>query len=136
MTTLFEEFLQKAKASGYDARRSDARIASLDEILGLVPLVGEQKILCVSNADGGPLGACQIFKPMVQRAVAALFGGDYFILPSSIHEVLCVPYDSDDKEFLSEMVREINASVVANRDVLSDHIYKYDSEQEQIYMVG
>ena len=53
--------------------------------------------------------------------------GDYFILPSSIHEVLLLRDDGNmDYRALEAMVREINATQVAPEERLSDQVYHYD----------
>ena len=53
--------------------------------------------------------------------------GDYYILPSSIHEVIVVPKESWPGEAteLSKMVREINADYVDDEDVLADECFEY-----------
>ena len=67
----------------------------------------------------------------VMDEVAERMHGDYFILPSSIHEVIVVP---DNGEFilshLEEMVRDANHSFVAEQDVLTDTVYHYDAEEK------
>lgn len=56
--------------------------------------------------------------------------GDYVILPSSIHEVICVPISDDMKpEELRAMVHDINGSQVAPEERLSDNIIKYDGQK-------
>ena len=52
---------------------------------------------------------------------------DYYILPSSVHEVIIVPYSEIYVcSKLDEMVREINSTQVEEEDVLSNHVYLYD----------
>ena len=63
---------------------------------------------------------------------AERLGGDFFILPSSIHEVLLVP-DDGAKSFheLQAMVREVNATQVSPENVESFRFYEFlfaDSE--------
>ncbi len=45
----------------------------------------------------GSLGAAALFYPDVKEKAAELLGGDYYILPSSVHEVILVP-DTPDEE--------------------------------------
>ena len=60
--------------------------------------------------------------------------GDFYILPSSVHEVLIVPKKEDLKlEELETMVQEVNATQVAPNEVLSDHVYEYDAETKEIF---
>ncbi len=63
-------------------------------------------------------------------------GGDFFILPSSIHEVLIVP-DNGNMSLgdLEAMVKEVNATQVAPEDKLTDSVYHYDS-QAKVFELG
>ena len=63
-------------------------------------------------------------------------GGDFFILPSSIHELLLVP-DNGNMVLsdLETMVREVNATQVAPEDKLTDSVYHYDSK-DKIFELG
>ena len=57
-------------------------------------------------------------------------GGDFFILPSSIHEILIVKDDGEMKaELLRNMVQQINRTELIPEDKLSDNVYHYDSKE-------
>ena len=63
-------------------------------------------------------------------------GGDFFILPSSIHEVLIVPDNGNmSLSDLEAMVKEVNATQVAPADKLTDSVYHYDSK-DKIFELG
>lgn len=64
---------------------------------------------------------------------AAAMQDDFYILPSSVHEVLLVKQSQMSVEELEDMVKTVNASAVALRDRLSDHVYKYDFARHEIY---
>lgn len=82
-------------------------------------------------------GAACIAYPYIPGMIGKTLGSDYYILPSSVHEVMIVPAcSSPGGEELEEMVREINATQVAEEEVLSDHIYYYDCSEDQIRMFG
>lgn len=53
--------------------------------------------------------------------------GDYYILPSSVHEVIIAPKANctADISELSNMVKTINADIVDDTDVLSDEAFEY-----------
>ena len=56
-------------------------------------------------------------------------GGSFYILPSSLHEVLLVPDNGQmNLQDLEAMVREVNATQVAPEDKLTDNEYHYDAE--------
>ena len=110
-----------------------ARITSLFQEIGMeddVESGDDPGMLLVTN-DLRMLGAVSIFYKGVMDEVAERMHGDYFILPSSIHEVIVVP---DNGEFilshLEEMVRDANHSFVAEQDVLTDTVYHYDAEEK------
>ena len=53
--------------------------------------------------------------------------GKFYILPSSIHEVIIVPISCGiDRSELEAMVRTVNRDEVAPADRLSDEVYLYD----------
>lgn len=61
---------------------------------------------------------------------AEKIGGDFFILPSSIHEILLVPDDGQKgADELKAMVMDVNATQVSPDERLSDNVYHYDSKE-------
>ena len=55
------------------------------------------------------------------------------IIPSSTHEVLLIPCDSEtDVLSFNEMVQEVNATQLQPEEVLSDNAYIYDGNEIQI----
>lgn len=51
--------------------------------------------------------------------------GDYYIIPSSVHEVLLLPKSFEaDADRLHEIVHEVNRDVLEPEDFLSDHVYE------------
>ena len=66
---------------------------------------------------------------------ARRIGSDFYILPSSVHEVLLIPADNQiSMSTLSSMVRDVNSSQLAREEILSDHVYYYSLETDQITM--
>jgi len=55
------------------------------------------------------------------------------ILPSSVHEVLLIPYDDGmEKIDFMEMVKEVNGTELAPEEILSDSVYVYDGNELEI----
>ena len=83
----------------------------------------------VATVEGGVHGAAAVQIPEFMDQAAEKLGGNFFVLPSSIHECLFI---KDDGEFqrpqLEEMVQNVNAAEVSAADFLSDSVYHYDSE--------
>lgn len=58
---------------------------------------------------------------------------NYYILPSSVHEVIIIPEsEAPGRQMLTEMVVEINATQVEEEEVLSNHVYYYDRKKEAL----
>lgn len=67
--------------------------------------------------------------------LAEKFNSDLYIFPSSIHEVIVIPVVDDDIDYFHSMVKNINSTIVSDRDYLSDNVYKYDKELNRISIV-
>lgn len=83
----------------------------------------------VATVEGGMNGASVTQLPDFLQEAAERLGGDYFVLPSSVHEVLFIRDDgSFEREALETMVKGVNATEVSEADFLSDSVYHYDSD--------
>ena len=81
-------------------------------------------------------GACILLYDGVLKKFAEKIGGDFYILPSSVHEVIFVPANGDmDARYLIQMVKEVNATEVAPDEVLSDNVYKYHADTDFVEMM-
>ncbi len=79
------------------------------------------------------LGAACILYDNVLLHIGNFLKENYYVLPSSIHEVIIIPESqAPGKETLNDMVVEINKTQVAIEDVLSNHVYYYDRELEEL----
>ncbi|MCD8300982.1 MAG: DUF5688 family protein [Clostridiales bacterium] len=78
-------------------------------------------------------GAANMVYTELISSYADKFQADFYILPSSIHEVILVPTASDDRlADFSKMVSEVNAGHVENEDILADHAYYYSRRENAI----
>lgn len=69
-----------------------------------------------------------IFEEELERFANRIQTG-FYILPSSVHELILVPEDKEfNVEYFRSMVREINATQVDATEVLSDNVYYYDKD--------
>jgi len=92
----------------------------------------EDKMFVLSN-EQKLNGAAALLDDKMMDQIAEKVGGDFYILPSSIHEVLIVPADAGiDLKDLEAMVQEVNETQVAPQDRLSDHVYQYDYQNHTI----
>ena len=76
-------------------------------------------------------GASVIAIPGFLDQAAEELGGSFYILPSSVHEVLLLKNDQAmDVQNLENMVQEINESIVSPEEQLSDRVYHYDAKEK------
>lgn len=101
----------------------------------LIEMVGEDDPFKIP--EGGPQQYVVTNASRVNGAAAILTMGEklhemfpdgYYVLPSSLHEVLVVPAmhnNINEKASFDAMVKEVNETQVAPVDVLSDHAYYF-----------
>lgn len=75
-------------------------------------------------------GAAAILYPDVLHSISQKLGEDLYVLPSSIHELICVPASVGKVSELVEMVKDVNSSLVSEEEQLSDNVYFYNSHTD------
>lgn len=91
----------------------------------------------VSNQEK-VMGANAICIAEVLEWIGNAMGGDFYILPSSVHEVLVISKSAmrDDPENLNAMVSTINQNEVRPEEWLANHAFLYMREAKAIRVVG
>lgn len=115
----------------YKAKANMVRRARLGSMMSLLFSDGETLEDFKYNGDpmnvasldckmyGGGLLYCEEFLKAMEQKI-----GTYYILPSSIHELIFVPADMGTKDDLEMMVREVNASEVSEDDYLANNVFE------------
>ena len=88
----------------------------------------DENCMYVITNESKLFGAASMLYEEPIHELAEQVGGDLYILPSSVHEVIAVPADFDSPEELAEMVYEINMEQVDINDRLSNQVYHYDRD--------
>lgn len=110
-------------------------ITTMEEKLGM-PRPEKPGIYVISNKKMIN-GASALFYKNAMSIAYLLIGEEYYVLPSSVHELLAVPVSQcDDAEGLASNVRAINASIVSQDDYLSDNVFKYCADLNDIVTVA
>lgn len=120
-----------------DVMREIAKTCPGDEIeaLEVILSIPNPSPLYVAGNKSGIGGAAVILYDGVLRDFAEGIGKDLVILPSSIHEVLLIPAaPTMDLGDLGDTVRHINREEVLEEEVLSDQVYLYKRETDQVCM--
>lgn len=80
-------------------------------------------------------GATTLLNEEVLADFAREHGGDFYIIPSSIHELLLCPgHLGMDKELLESVLQDANEYVVSDMDYLSDQVYCYRTREGKIVL--
>lgn len=77
-------------------------------------------------------GAATMAYPNVIQNFANALGKNVYIIPSSIHEVILVPETGTEGGRLNDMVREVNRTQVDPKEVLADHVYYFNREENRM----
>lgn len=85
-------------------------------------IVSDESLLTLSAWHG----AAAILDKRATETVSRFFGNRFMVLPSSIHEVLCVPCGMMETSELREMVSIINRTDVPAQDRLSDNVFVFE----------
>lgn len=85
----------------------------------------------IISTDDQRFGAAALLNEDIMKALCDRIGGDLVIIPSSIHECLILGDENMPRQELelNSMVQEVNDSVVATEDLLSDHVYHFNGEE-------
>lgn len=114
---------------------------SLDEIWSSAkkPECSMKKVfgqMTLITNDTGLFGAVGMLDNELLRFASSVLG-DYYILPSSIHEVILVPDDGFVEPItLKQMVIDVNHAAVEEKEQLSDSVYRYDAKNGKIEVVA
>lgn len=94
----------------------------------------EPSMYILSNRENLYGAGCLLYQGLLAR-YARQMDSDFYILPSSVHEVILIPTSSKrDLQKMSEMVESVNSSALQPEEILSDHAYYYSREQDEILM--
>lgn len=80
------------------------------------------------------LGASMLLNVAALTRIAEELHSNLFIFPSSIHEVLALPEEGSNNQIAmqKEMVEEVNASNVSPEERLSNSVYYFDREKQEV----
>lgn len=81
-------------------------------------------------------GAASILYPGLLEELAGRVQKNFYILPSSVHEVILLADNGNgDPRMLRQIVEEVNATQVEPQEVLSSQIYYYDKSEKSVKII-
>ncbi len=121
-----EELLALAEEN---TRKMDLLMSPLDTVLGpeILPAAGIP-VWCVRE-NASAFGASVILDGCKLEKIYEKFETPYFIIPSSIHEVLVLKEADGDPEALNRIIREVNETEVRPEERLSDSVLYFDGNR-------
>jgi uncharacterized protein YyaL (SSP411 family) len=121
---------------GSGEKKDIAQIEETKELMGEINEYLDLMPMYVVSNSRRTLGAACILYDGVLEELADKLGGDFYILPSSVHEViLMAAKNADDAAELKDMIHTINETQLDPEDVLSDSLYYYASAEKQIKVI-
>ena len=104
-----------------------------DPMANFLPPKEETPSMYVLTNKDSINGATQILNDKLMSEIAEKVGGDFIILPSSIHEVIILPWAVGmERAELEAMIQDVNATQVSPEERLSDKPYSYDSKAHEL----
>jgi hypothetical protein len=98
------------------------------------PVLPDNKIYILTNKKGINGAACMLYENLLSE-FASRIRSDFYILPSSIHEIIIVPaVQNMSRKALTQMVMDVNRTQVAQDEILSDRVYYYSRVDNEILM--
>lgn len=106
-----------------------------DQMMGEV--AGEERApMYVLSNQSRILGAACILYQNLMEKFAEEVGKDFYVLPSSVHELILVPALENVKTpNLSSMVEEVNQTQLEEEEVLANHAYYYSRATGKLSVV-
>lgn len=132
-----EVFAIAEKNAKYYVRPMKQVIAELMELDCSEIDVSEDNAMYVLSNNTKNRGAAGMFDLDLLSKTAEELQSNFFILPSSIHEIiLLLDKSAPTEQMLKEMVEEINQTQVRVEEFLSDNIYYYSRETKDVVRVS
>ena len=100
-----------------------------NEVSDLIGSIPEDEKMYVLSTRNRTHGAALILDDVILTNIRNRIKSDYFIIPSSVHEILVVKDDgSMGYVELLKMVKEVNSTQVSDEDRLVDAVYHYSPD--------
>ena len=78
-------------------------------------------------------GAGVVFYPGLLAKLSDETGLNLLLIPSSVHEFICIPEcEGMDYDDINLLITETNRGIVAENEILSDRLFRYDRENDEI----
>lgn len=105
-----------------------------EEFLEDIP---DESVQVIVTNEANRFGAINIYnEDCIRQVQEKLNANNFYVLPSSKHEVICVPTEGMEIDDLLKMVTEINQTQVREENRLGDFVLYYDGDTKQLVKVA
>lgn len=81
-------------------------------------------------------GAGCLFYPNLMKNFAKAINSSYYIIPSSVHELILLPrFGMESAQDIRDMIQTVNDTELSNEEILSYSLYHYDMEEDRLEIV-
>lgn len=139
MSEMIKEILRGSVKEQID-KISDIREERKDELLditleNMAREVEEIPMYVLTNGRKYYGAACLVYPDMLKR-ISEKLQGDFYVLPSSVHEIILMKKtDALEEASLNQMIEEVNQTQVTKEEWLSNHAYLYQSNSGKLISV-
>ena len=117
---------------------------SIEEVLQMMPdstlafedeeTEDEKLRIYVASSEQQTYGASVLLYPHFLQQVADTVQSDFYVIPSSLHEILIVTdrNEQTNQNELLEVVQEVNFTTVSDEEILADNVYFYSRESGEL----
>lgn len=141
--TVFDSTIFTALADHLDEGRQNPMVFTMREMMSrlmgeeLLETIPEEPVQIIVTNEACYFGAINIYnEDCIKQVQEKLHANNFYVLPSSKHEVICVPTEGVEIDALLEMVAEVNQTQVREEDRLGDFVLYYDGDTRQLVKVA
>ena len=141
--TIFDSTIFTMLADHFTEGRQNPKVTTMREMMAALmgeafndpdPDMPDQVIVTNETAR---FGAVNIYnEDCIRQVQEKLHTNNFYVLPSSKHEVICAPIEGMEIDDLLEMVTDINHTQVMEEDRLGDFVLYYDGDTRQLVKVA
>ena len=134
---LYKAAISNLRAKGYQILPIHEMISHMMEREGAWGIVPETLPMLVITTPDYTFGAAVLLDEELLKEVGRMCG-DYYILPSSVNEVIVIPDLSSEMNpaELRQLVMAVNQSSVSREEWLSESVYKFDGGERGVLRIA
>lgn len=141
--TIFDATIFTLLADHLHEGRQNPAVITMREIMAalmdeeLLEDIPDEPVQVIVTNEANRFGAINIYsEDCIRQVQEKLHANNFYVLPSSKHEVICVPTEGIEIDDLLTMVTEINQTQVREENRLGDFVLYYDGDTKQLVKVA